>query len=240
MTPCRQIRADFDRDTIVVYQTYSPSIGKRAVTRGKFVSPFSFDRMTWIKPSFLWMMERCNWGRKANQECVLAVRITRHGWEEALTLAVLTHPDESVYADVDDWHRKSSEALVQVQWDPERSIRGGKLEYRAIQVGLSRHIVRRYVDDWDRGHRRCHASCPQDGVDDREWRRRQGEGAITEGASLSPPPRHRATDRRVVIPYACQVISNHLFHPLPLRRNDPSTNARSGDRHANCRSKNGE
>jgi len=148
MTPYRQVRADFDCDTIVVYQAYSPSIAHRAVARGKFVAPFSFDRKTWIKPSFLWMMERSNWGRKSNQEAILAVRITRKGWEEALTLAVLTHPDESVYADVDDWHRKSSEALVQVQWDPERSIRGGKLEYRAIQVGLSRHIVRRYVDDW--------------------------------------------------------------------------------------------
>ena len=148
MTPYRQIRADFDRDTIVVYQAYSPSIGVPAAAAGKFVPPFSMNRMTWIKPSFLWMMERSNWARKSNQECVLAVRITRRGWEEALTSAVLTHPDESVYTDVDDWRRRSSEALVQVQWDPERSIRGGKLEYRSIQVGLSRHIVERYVDEW--------------------------------------------------------------------------------------------
>jgi hypothetical protein len=148
MTPYRQIRANFHGDTIVVYQAYSPSIAGPAIAADKFVTPFSFDRMTWIKPSFLWMMERSNWGRKSNQECILAVRITRTGWEEALTSAVLTHPDESVYSDIDDWRRRTSEALVQVQWDPERSIRGGKLEYRAIQVGLSRHIVRRYVDEW--------------------------------------------------------------------------------------------
>src|SRR3569833_1514663 len=102
MTPYRQVRAHFDKDTIVVYQAYSPTIAKRADTRGTFVAPFSFDRMTWIKPSFLWMMERANWGRKPILEAILGVRSTLIGWEDAVTSAVLTHPDESVYADVDE------------------------------------------------------------------------------------------------------------------------------------------
>lgn len=37
---------------------------------------------------------------------------------------------------------------MHVQWDPERSLHGRKLEARSIQIGLSRHIVDRYVDDW--------------------------------------------------------------------------------------------
>ena len=40
--------------------------------------------MTWIKPSFLWMMYRCGWGLKEGQETVLAVEITREGFEWAL------------------------------------------------------------------------------------------------------------------------------------------------------------
>ncbi|WP_209018579.1 DUF4291 family protein [Endobacterium cereale] len=32
----------------------------RALDKGKFGPPtFSLNRMTWIKPSFLWMMYRC-------------------------------------------------------------------------------------------------------------------------------------------------------------------------------------
>ncbi|WP_141653813.1 DUF4291 family protein, partial [Erwinia billingiae] len=32
---------------------------------GTFASPpFSMTRMTWIKPSFLWMMYRSGWGMK--------------------------------------------------------------------------------------------------------------------------------------------------------------------------------
>ena len=37
---------------------------------------------------------------------------------------------------------------MHVQWDPERSLRGAGLPYYSIQVGLSRHVIREYVDDW--------------------------------------------------------------------------------------------
>ena len=53
-----------------------------------------------------------------------------------------------VYRDYDDWKRQLDVAPVRVQWDPERDLRGASLEYRSIQVGLSRHIVERYVNEW--------------------------------------------------------------------------------------------
>jgi len=53
-----EIRADFDRETIVVYQAFSPNLAGPALANQKFVAPFSFTRMTWIKPSFLWLMEQ--------------------------------------------------------------------------------------------------------------------------------------------------------------------------------------
>jgi uncharacterized protein DUF4291 len=40
---------------------------------------------------------------------------------------------------------------VRVQWDPERSIALERLEHRAIQVGLGRDAVDRYVDEWIQG-----------------------------------------------------------------------------------------
>jgi len=146
-----EIRADYDSSTIVVYQAYPPEIGRPAAEHGRFVPPFSRSRMTWIKPSFLWMMERSNWGRKSGQEIVLAVRITREGWEEALAQAVLTNADQRVYRDAGAWRNALSGAAVRVQWDPERTLRGEKLDARSIQVGLGRQIVSRYVDDWITG-----------------------------------------------------------------------------------------
>jgi hypothetical protein len=143
-----EIRADHDAETIVVYQAYRPAIADAAVAAQRFVEPFSMNRMTWIKPSFLWMMERCNWARKPGQERVLAVRITREGWETALSQAVLTGYERGVHLDRADWAQQMKHATVHVQWDPERTLRGGKLDTRSIQVGLSRHVIREYVEEW--------------------------------------------------------------------------------------------
>jgi hypothetical protein len=94
------------------------------------------------------MMERSGWGRKPGQERVLAVRNTRAAWERALGLAVLTHPEPGVYRDHADWRAQADQAVVRVQWDPERALRGACLPHRSIQVGLSRQIIREYVEEW--------------------------------------------------------------------------------------------
>ncbi|MEV8390616.1 MULTISPECIES: DUF4291 domain-containing protein [unclassified Streptomyces] len=138
MAPQYQIRADYDAHTIVVYQAYAPAIADAALQAGRFVAPFSFHRMTWIKPSFLWLMHRSNWARKPGQERVLAVRIARQGWEEALSQAVLTTADPAAVAQAD----------IHVQWDPERSRRGAALNHYSIQVGIGRRLIRTFTDDW--------------------------------------------------------------------------------------------
>jgi hypothetical protein len=143
-----EIRADFDARTIVVYQAYAPAIALPAVAAKKFVPPFSLGRMTWIKPSFLWLMARSNWAQRPGQEHVLAVRITRAGWEEALASGVLTAFDARAHADREAWTRAFAAAAVHVQWDPERSLRGATLDHDSIQVGLSRAVIQRFVDEW--------------------------------------------------------------------------------------------
>lgn len=77
--PFRAIRAKFTESTITVYQAYSPEIAEPALRAGTFVPPFKRERMTWIKPSFLWMAYRSGWASKPRQERVLAFEITREG-----------------------------------------------------------------------------------------------------------------------------------------------------------------
>jgi hypothetical protein len=144
----REIRAAYDRDTIAIYQAYSPAIADAALEAGRFVPPFSFHRMTWIKPSFLWLMHRSNWGLKSAQERILCVRIKRAGWEAALSQAVLTSFEPGVFASHEEWLAQFAAARVHLQWDPERSLRGTGLPHSSIQVGLSRHVIREYTDDW--------------------------------------------------------------------------------------------
>ena len=146
--PRRQIRARYTADTISVYQAYSPEIAEPALAAGRFVPPFKPDRMTWIKPSFLWMMYRCGWATKPGQERVLAIEISRAGFEWALAHACLSHFDRSQHEDENAWSRQLKASPVRVQWDPERSLRLAALPHRSLQVGLSGPAVDRYVAEW--------------------------------------------------------------------------------------------
>ncbi len=148
MTPARQVRARYDDDTITVYQAYGHAIADAALAAGTFTSPFSRTRMTWIKPSFLWMMYRCGWAEKPGQERVLAIRMTRIGFEEALAMFCLSHFDPTLHRDREAWRAALRASPVRVQWDPERTLSGEALPFRSLQVGLSGIAVDNYVDEW--------------------------------------------------------------------------------------------
>jgi hypothetical protein len=74
--------------SVTVYQAYRPAIGHFAANYGYFGGEFSLSRMSWIKPNFLWMMNRCGWATKEGQEVVLAVRLRRSAFDEILRRAV--------------------------------------------------------------------------------------------------------------------------------------------------------
>lgn len=145
----REIRADYDRDTIVMYQAYDDRIADSALAHGRFVAPqWSFQRMTWIKPSFLWLMHRSHWATSKGQTRVLAVRMSRAGFDRALAMAVSTDPTARSFRTYDEWRSAFDGAPVHVQWDTERALSGAALGHYSIQVGLSRHVTREFVDDW--------------------------------------------------------------------------------------------
>jgi hypothetical protein len=146
--PYREVRASFTDQAITVYQAYSPSIAGAAIKNQTFVAPFKRRRMTWIKPSFLWMMYRSGWATKPGQERVLAVEITRDGFEWALAHATLSHFEPGINADQHRWAEQKRSSPVRIQWDPERSITLAPLSHRAIQIGLSDMAVDRYLDQW--------------------------------------------------------------------------------------------
>ncbi|WP_030925090.1 DUF4291 domain-containing protein [Streptosporangium amethystogenes] len=146
--PQHRIRAVHTASTITVYQAYSPEIGLPAARYGRFPTAWKRDRMTWIKPSFLWMMYRCGWGTKEGQETVLAIEIIREGFEWALRHACLSHYERGLHPDRATWKRQLKHASARVQWDPERDLRLQPLPYRSLQLGLSDEGARRYVDEW--------------------------------------------------------------------------------------------
>ncbi|MBU2706111.1 DUF4291 domain-containing protein [Zooshikella marina] len=147
--PTKQIRALYDDKTIRVYQAYNHAIANTALEHGTFVSPpFKLERMTWIKLSFLWMMYRSGWGKKdSGQNRILAIDISREGFEWALTHSLLS--DQTInHKDRSEWLHLKEVTPVRIQWDPERDLHLQPLEYRAIQIGLSKKAVQLYVNEW--------------------------------------------------------------------------------------------
>ena len=145
----RVILAQYDGDSIVVYQAYRPSIGHFAAQHGYFGGgEFKLTRMTWIKPNFLWMMHRSGWGTKEGQEVILAIRIKRFAFDVILSQAVCSKYTPEIYANQQDWNRALKTSDVRLQWDPDHSPRGGKLQRRAIQLGLRGEAAVKYSQEW--------------------------------------------------------------------------------------------
>lgn len=145
----RIIRAVYDNETITVYQAFNKHIAQSTVNNQTFVTPpFKRERMTWVKPSFLWMMYRSGWATKENQEHILAIKIKRSGFEWALENSCLSHFDSAVHSSYDTWKEALNNTPVRIQWDPEKDILLQPLNYRSIQIGLSDITVDKYIDEW--------------------------------------------------------------------------------------------
>ncbi|KAI1698352.1 hypothetical protein DdX_17946 [Ditylenchus destructor] len=146
----KHILAQQTTDRIVVYQAYNNEIANFALANGHFGGPkFSLERMSWIKPGFMWMMYRSGWATKPNQERVLAIYLGKERFEEILLRSVSTSfHSNSQYPNREDWNKALQTSDVLLQWDPDHDPQGGKLERRAVQVGLRGDTLKEFVTDW--------------------------------------------------------------------------------------------
>lgn len=136
-TQGRHILAHFDDISIVVYQAYSPTIARYAIEHRCFGGDhFSYRRMSWIKPNFLWMMYRSGWATKEGQEVVLGLRISRVFFDHLLSEAVASSFDAASGKSRSQWEQAVGSSDVRVQWDPDHHPSGAKQNRRAIQLGL--------------------------------------------------------------------------------------------------------
>lgn len=140
----QHILAQFDDDSIVVYQAYRPSIALFAVANQRFGGDFSFNRMSWIKPNFLWMMYRSDWATKEGQEHILAVRLRRTFFDQVLEAAVASTFRASGHSSHQEWQAAVASSEVRLQWDPDHDPLGACVQRRAVQLGLRGETLRQY------------------------------------------------------------------------------------------------
>jgi Domain of unknown function (DUF4291) len=145
-TPYHQIRALYNAETVTVYQAYSAEIAIPAVQQQNLsASPkFSPTRMTWIKPSWCWVMYRAGYSYKdARQSHILALKMKHEHFRELLMHAtVVNHEPPHLLT------KEEKEKKVRVQWDPERDPRLSMLPYRSIQIGIPGDMGRKWTEEW--------------------------------------------------------------------------------------------
>lgn len=142
----KHIMASHNEEKIIVYQAYNNAIADHAVKHQQLGGDhFSYSRMSWIKPNFLWMMYRCGWAVKdANQQRVLAISIARKDFETILEQAVFSSFDEKFYPSKEQWQAEMDTKDVRLQWDPDHDPYGNKTARRAIQLGMKNDILERF------------------------------------------------------------------------------------------------
>eukprot|EP00929_Paragymnodinium_shiwhaense_P042337 TRINITY_DN21923_c0_g1_i1.p1 TRINITY_DN21923_c0_g1~~TRINITY_DN21923_c0_g1_i1.p1 ORF type:complete len:302 (-),score=25.93 TRINITY_DN21923_c0_g1_i1:311-1216(-) len=154
----REIWAVHDAKFIRVYQAYNDAIADEAVAHNTFRAPlekglWSSTRMTWIKPSAVWMAYRCGWTtlKDKNQTRVLALDLARDKFEEMMLKSVHSHGLEKGAC-------KSHPVVY--QWDPERVITRNNADKsektttytrsmdnaRSLQIGLRGEAVEMLLD----------------------------------------------------------------------------------------------
>lgn len=142
------IMAHHDDETVVVYQAYRPAIGEFAVRHGRLDGPdFSLNRMSWVKPNFLWMMYRSGWGTKVGQEITLGLRIRRRFFDQLLRATVPSGFDAAAFSDRETWQQAVQASEVRLQWDPDHAPSGARLARRAVQLGLRGQMLKALARD---------------------------------------------------------------------------------------------
>jgi Domain of unknown function (DUF4291) len=145
----KQIIAHKDGENIIVYQAFNPDIANYAVANQKFGgSHYSFSRMSWIKPGFLWMMYRAGWASKEHQQRILAITLPLVHFKEILAQATISSFDSTLFATQELWKRELEKTEVRLQWDPDHDPYGVKQERKAIQIGMKGEILRKFCTEW--------------------------------------------------------------------------------------------
>ena len=183
----RHILAHHDAETIVVYQAYRPSIGNHAVASGALGGDFSYARMSWIKPNFLWMMYRSGWGTKTDQEITLGLRLRREFFDGLLAQAVASSFERARYATHGEWRSALASSAVRLQRDPDYDPAGNPVARRAIQLGLrgphARSLRQARAARGDRHERICCGPEEAAGIGGIAWAHDTGRARLHPGRS---------------------------------------------------------
>jgi hypothetical protein len=145
----QQIIGSMEAENIIVYQAFNNQIAAYAVANQKVGgNAYSFTRMSWIKPGFLWMMYRAGWATKENQERILKISFPLAYFKTILSQATFSSYKREFYSSEEIWRDELEKTEVRLQWDPDHDPFGNKETRKAMQIGMKGEILRKFCTVW--------------------------------------------------------------------------------------------
>ncbi len=145
----QQIIGSMEAENIIVYQAFNSHIAAYAVANQKFGgNDYSFNRMSWIKPGFLWMMYRAGWATKENQERILKISFPMVHFKTILSQATFSSYKKESYSSEEIWRAALEKTEVRLQWDPDHDPFGNKQTRKAMQIGMKGAILKKFCTEW--------------------------------------------------------------------------------------------
>lgn len=147
-------RGEWDKEGVYVYQAYSDEIADYALEHQTFGGPaWKAARMTWIKPSFAWMVYRAGYGNKPGQERILKIKVSHEDIAYMLSQCTLVPNNSNDNDKKTKTATEGSNGPGRIQWDPERDLfqaednapRRRTSDIRAIQIGLPGPLSEYYI-----------------------------------------------------------------------------------------------
>ena len=138
-----------EQDNIILYQAFNSQITQYAMSNQKFGGQnYSFNRMSWIKPGFLWMMYRAGWASKENQQHILAITLPIVHFKKILAQATITSYNAQLFATAEEWKSELEKTEIRLQWDPDHDPFGTKEKRKAIQIGMKGEMLKKFCTEW--------------------------------------------------------------------------------------------
>ena len=148
---------EFDAETVSLYQAFNDRIADYALQHQRLGGPdFDPKRMTWVKPSFAWLLYRSGYGTKHGQNRLLKLKLPHAALASLLSKCTCVDTNKTTQRGAAAKAARSDDSTSagRVQWDPERDATCADEKKkepremsrrRAIQIGLAGPLSQEYV-----------------------------------------------------------------------------------------------
>lgn len=143
----RTLRATFDDHQVIVWQAHRAEIAAHAVATGRLGGPgWRLDRVSRFRLSLPSVLARSEWGQRPGREHILAVALSRAGFDALMNQAVLAAFETPIYPTRMAWALATRYANVTVDWHPDVDYSGREQAWQIARISVRDRALRTFTD----------------------------------------------------------------------------------------------